>query len=341
MSFNRTSYFKSFDEIKAAHHITESGISSVVAMLPVSFQSGIKPIQFLRRSISLHSLRQGILISESEPRSLLEDAEPALDEEPLVTEILDQDDIQPELNSKALAPRPMSRVLCSELRDDQQVRAASGIHWPVARQGASLLSISIDRGKPAVVDDDIMFERKAYIDGLTYLLKALPQDLDACELRRIESVLPKGVTQHHSTTLPGAGSSAGRFSRASRHSQPRSILHRSVQTTVVNMIFLWSFLMPYLMYLLKYAARMERKYKLSETVVSHGMEFVNSIGKQSASLTESMYQMNDGKVGQALTGALVWTVDGLAQGISDGVGEGLSIVSSRGDSVRHGNTYMR
>lgn len=200
------------------------------------------------------------------------------------------------------------------------------------------MNISIDRGDPAVAEDDIMFERRAFIDGVTYLLKALPQDLDAYEVRRIESVLPKDVAEYLTTTPSGAGSSARRFSRPS---QPRSILHRGVRMTVVTMIFIWSILMPYLMYLLRSAARVERKYKLSETFVSHGMEFVNSIGKQSVSLTESMCQMNDGKVGQALTEALIWTVDGVAQGISDGVGEGLSIVSARSDGVRHGPAFMR
>ena len=38
------------------------------------------------------------------------------------------------------------------------------------------------------------------------------------------------------------------------------------------------------MHLLRYAARMERKYKVSETVVGHGLDFVNSIVKQSVSL---------------------------------------------------------
>ena len=98
---------------------------------------------------------------------------------------------------------------------------------------------------------------------------------------------------------------------------------------VVNAIILLSFLMPYIMYLLRYLARTERKYKVSENLVGQGMDFVNAIGKQGIHLTETIGQMNDGKVGQTLLEALTWTTDGVTRGISDGVGEGLAIVGSR------------
>ena len=191
--------------------------------------------------------------------------------------------------------------------------------------GTSLVNISIDGGKPAVAEEDVTFERTAFIDGVTYLLKALPPDLDVCELRRIQSALPEDVAHLDLEAVqPGRDGSTQCAS-----GRPRSILHRSVQITVVNLIFALSFLLPYLMYLIRYIARMERKYKVSETVVGHWLDLVNSIGKQSLSLTETMCQMNEGKVGQALLKAFIWTVDGVAQGISDGFGEGLSIVGGR------------
>ncbi|KPM38743.1 hypothetical protein AK830_g7811 [Neonectria ditissima] len=327
MSSGFRPFVPGFEEIK----VDRITISNVVAMLPTSLQSSMGRIQFLRRSISLHTLRPSVLVSETKPRPLSETDVAPLTQEPRVTEILEQIEAREDRDSKAVCPKPMSRVLYSEaVDDDPTVRAASGIHWKFARQGeadsACLVTISIDGGKPAVANEDVVFERKAFIDGVTYLLKALPSDLDTCELNRIQGALPSDATHADLATVrPGAGSSALPSS-----SQPRSILHRGVQMTVVNVIFILSFLMPYLMYLLKYAARMERKYRISEIVVGHGLEIVNSIGKQSASITESMCQMNDGKVGQALLEAMLWTIDGVAQGISDGVGEGLSIVGAKG-----------
>ncbi|KAJ4210085.1 hypothetical protein NW767_000360 [Fusarium falciforme] len=318
------SFAPAFEEVKVAQ-ITESRISNVVAMLPVSLQSG--PIRFLRRSISLHTLRPGVVVpaAQSKPRPLSEADAAALNAEPLETGILTQRDEPQYTEDEAARPQRMSRVLYSETKDDEQVvRAASGIHWKFARQGTNLVNISIDGGRPAVTEEDVTFERKAFVDGVTYLLKALPQDLDDCELKRVQSALPQEVNPPNLNRgqLQTSSSRAG-------PSRKRSILHRGVQMTVVNLIFFLSFLMPYLLYLIRCAARLERKYKISEVVVGHGIDFVNSIGKQSASLTETIGQMNDGKVGQALLEAFVWTVDGVTQGISDGLGEGLSIVGSR------------
>lgn len=188
--------------------------------------------------------------------------------------------------------------------------------------GTNLVNISTDGGKPAIAEEDVAFERKAFVDGVTYLLKALPRDLDEGELKRIQCALPDQLTQPDL-----ALTRTGHESNQVTPSQPRSIIHRGVQMTVVNLIFVLSFLAPYLLLLVRYAARLERKYKISEKLVGHGVDIVNSIGKQSASLTEAIGQMNDGKVAQALLEVFVWTVDGVTQGISDGIGE--SIVGSR------------
>lgn len=111
--------------------ITESSISSVVAMLPASLQSGIGPIRFLRRSISLHTLRPGVLISEREAQP-----EPEVSPAPRVTEVVHQEDVGHRAEAKAVQARPMKRVLYSEAREDERpARAASGVHWKFARQG--------------------------------------------------------------------------------------------------------------------------------------------------------------------------------------------------------------
>ncbi|KAJ4270007.1 hypothetical protein NW762_001680 [Fusarium torreyae] len=288
-------------------------------MLPTSLQSG--PIRFLRRSISFHTLRPDVMISGSRTkhRPLSEADVPATVTQPLQTDIVEHNGTAQYLESQNLCPQRMSRVLYSESPEDEPaVRGASGVHWKFARQ---------DGGKAAVAEEDVAFERKAFVDGVTYLLKALPQNLDDGEMKRIQCALPDKVNQPN-LSLTRAGADSSRITP----SQPRSILHRGVQMTVVNLIFFLSFLMPYLLLLARSAARLERKYKVSETIVGHGVDLVNSIGKQSASLTEAIGQMNDGKVAQALLEVFVWMVDGVTQGISDGLGEGLSMVGSRSTS---------
>ncbi|EGU84299.1 hypothetical protein FOPG_12550 [Fusarium oxysporum f. sp. conglutinans race 2 54008] len=321
MASHLRSFAPSLDEIKI-DQITESRIFNVVSMLPNSLPG---PIRFLRRSISFHTLRPGVTISgpQTKPRPLSEADVSATMAQPLQTDMIKHSGGFVE--SQDLNPQPMSRVLYSEAPEDEPVmRAASGVHWKFARQGTNLVNISIDGGKAAVAEEDIAFERKAFVDGVTYLLKALPQELDEGELRRIQCALPEQVNQSD-MALARAEPDSNRI----HPSQSRSIIHRGVQMTVVNLIFFLSFLMPYLLLLVRCAARLERKYKISEKVVGHGVDLVNTIGKQSALLTEAIGQMNDGKVAQALLEVFVWTVDGVTQGISDGLGEGLSMVGSK------------
>lgn len=99
-------------EVVKIGQITESRISNVVAMLPPSLQSGMSPIRFLRRIISLDTLRPGVLVSEAppKPRALLA-AHVPLTQDPLITEMLQRNDAHQDADSKAVCPRPMSRVL--------------------------------------------------------------------------------------------------------------------------------------------------------------------------------------------------------------------------------------
>ncbi|SCO92521.1 uncharacterized protein FRV6_16649 [Fusarium oxysporum] len=257
-------------------------------------------VRYLYRILSLDTLRPGVLASEApqKARPPSQAHVPTMTQDPAVTEMLQWNDAHSGCGFEG-------RVTATD------------------EPGTSLVNISLDGGRPAVAEEDVTFERKAFIDGVTYLLRALPRDLDVCELRRIQSALPEDVAHLDQAAVQQAD---GLTQSAS--GRPRSILHCSVQIIVVSLIFVLSFMLPYLMYLIRHIARMERKYKVFETVVGHGLSFVNSIGKQSLSLTETMCQMNYGKVGQALLEAFIWTVDRVARWMSEGLGECLHLYRS-------------
>ena len=56
---------------------------------------------------------------------------------------------------------------------------------------------------------------------------------------------------------------------------------------------------------------------------------MDSIGKRSLSLTGAVYGWGDGKMGQIITNAATWLVEGVTGGIHDGVGEGMVIMGAR------------
>lgn len=64
-------------------------------------------------------------------------------------------------------------------------------------------------------------------------------------------------------------------------------------------------------------------------MLSQGIETVDTIGKQSLTLTSAICGMGDGKVGQMITQSAAWVVEGVTGGIHEGVGEGMAIVGVR------------
>jgi hypothetical protein len=190
--------------------------------------------------------------------------------------------------------------------------------------GIHLVDNFAGNGQPANDDENSAFERKAYIDGLTYLLRGLPGDLAPYEIDQVRSALPANLG-----LLGSLGALDSSSDARARTAQQRSILHRAVQAAVIYLIFFFHFVLPYLLLCFKFVVRLERKHKISERLVGRSMDFATAAGRRGASLTESVFGMNDGKVGRALSDLAAWTVDGVTRGISDGVGEGLVIVGVR------------
>ena len=85
------------------------------------------------------------------------------------------------------------------------------------RAGVDLVNTSFGRvNQPATEEEDAVFERKVYIDGIAYLLKGLPQRMDASEVAQIRSALLSAIitigepqpapSGHGTANLPSRGS---------------------------------------------------------------------------------------------------------------------------------------
>lgn len=190
--------------------------------------------------------------------------------------------------------------------------------------GASLVNLSIDRD--AITVEDHSFERKVFIDGLTYLLRGLPPDLNACEEDQIRSALPSTMGRQcctHGEQNPSHG--FGGLEQG--HGRPA--LQVVVQKAVVTIVLMYCVLLTLLIALCKLLVRVERKHRISQRLVSQGIALAVSLGRQSESALVSLGEMNDGKVGRTLMGAAAWMVDNVTQGIRDGVGQSLEIITSQ------------
>lgn len=180
--------------------------------------------------------------------------------------------------------------------------------------------ISIASEARTYEENDVL-ERKAYIDGLTYLLRSLPPNLNTYEMDQIQTALPRGFTgpdvglfRSGTSTPPATGGAA----------VPKSFVHRLVQAIVLNMVLLIHLVLPYAVLVVRSMAAVERKYHVSETIVGHGMSCFNAAGRSCARTAELVLRANDGKMGRDVSSTFAWMIEEVTRGVSDGLGEGLS-----------------
>lgn len=192
--------------------------------------------------------------------------------------------------------------------------------------GIGLTGIAVDASRE---DESEAFERKAYVDGVTYLLRGLPADLDEYETGLIRSALPSQLTSREVVL-----SRSGAVTPMAGSGLPKSIVHRLVQAIVLNIFLLAHFLLPYIVTILKSAAKVERKYKISEMIVGHGMDCFNAAGKHCGRVAEVVLSASDGRPEQGVSGTFSWAVEEVTRGISDGVGEGFIVTRSKDSEQR-------
>ena len=180
----------------------------------------------------------------------------------------------------------------------------------------------------AAADDDQGFGRKAFIDGLTYLLRGLPQDLDAREIDQLRSAAPSELARcclAEHRALHDAPTSR----------QPRSVLHRAVQAVVVQAVLLCCFLLPYLTHVVRFMISIERKHKISDKVFEQGTGIARVVSRQGTMVIETVCDLTDGRFSNPVAEAVAWTVGGVVQGVTDGVGEAL-VIQNRASGVLNG-----
>ncbi|RAQ44464.1 hypothetical protein AFGD_007935 [Aspergillus flavus] len=172
-------------------------------------------------------------------------------------------------------------------------------------------------------DCDSHLIRSLYMDALCYLLQALPTDLTYEETARIRKSLPGPIS--NSLAVP---STAGFVNQPvhTRHPAERSYLHRLLASSIVHFFLLLQFLMPYLKIVLHRLYQFERSHRVTERVVSASLDAADSLGKRSMSLGTTVLSLHDGKVGVAVSSLAAWWVEGIAGGIYEGIGEGMTIL---------------
>ncbi|KAI1650777.1 uncharacterized protein F4817DRAFT_312644 [Daldinia loculata] len=291
----------------------ERNMSIVVFnMLPTSVQSRLPDLQSLRRSTSRSIL-------PSRQRSIT-----SQDDEPVVIARRDANAIV-ELQTCATASGVANNRLVEDKPkpsgpDGRVINASSGVKWRYARQGSFLQQSASQE------TSDLTFARKSYIDGVAYMLKALPDDMDECEVSIIHRALPKSCAQlDMNGQIKGDPGTFGWLPS----DRAKTFLHSAVQGFVTGLVIFIYLLLSFFAIVIRAGAYYERQYNISQHIISSSFVFATTVGKQSGALSEKISAISEGKLGKAMSDLAAWTIESVAGGVQDGIGQGLQLIEQR------------
>ncbi|KAI8949763.1 hypothetical protein F4801DRAFT_390827 [Xylaria longipes] len=268
-------------------------------ILPASVRSGISAFQSLRRSdrLSIISLRRRLAGQDTE--------------ELVVTSR--QEDQVAQVYKTAVGSEMQVAT-----QHDEQVQMAPGIRWRYAEQGMNIQHIAyLEKG-------DSTFSRKSYIDGLAYMLMALPDNLSNQEAATIREALPPSIAD---TNLADC-----RNDRAIGWKPPpesRTVLQRFVANMVAIFVVLMHLALSYATIVVRVGAHYERKHNISQQIASRGFVIATAVGRHSVVLSTKICAMKDGRVGKAVSSLASWTAESVTYGIQEGIGQGLTMVDTK------------
>ncbi|KAI0441554.1 hypothetical protein F4803DRAFT_414046 [Xylaria telfairii] len=268
-------------------------------ILPASVRSGISAFQSLRRSdrLSIISLRRRLT---------------GQDTEELVVTSRQEDQV-----AQVYKTAVDSGMQVTTQRNEKS-QVTPGIRWRYAEQGMNIQHAAyLEKEDPA-------FSRKSYIDGLVYMLMALPDDLSSQEAAAIRDAIPPSIVDMNLAD--------GRNNREIGWKPPpesRTVLQRSVASLVAVFIVLVHLALSYASVVVRVGAHYERKHNISQQLASRGFVIATAVGRHSIVLSTKICAMKDGRVGKAVSSLASWTAESVTYGIQEGIGQGLTMVDTK------------
>ncbi|KAJ9214155.1 hypothetical protein DTO166G4_4212 [Paecilomyces variotii] len=213
---------------------------------------------------------------------------------------------------------------------DQMVKyeVESGLRWNRIVPAFNLLRNAGYEAQQPRADSRLV--RSLYINGLLYLLEALPADLTREETASIRDRLPETIASP-STALSSSSQNIssrnkyGRYNTTWNGSAEPSYLHRILAYSIIQCFLIIQLLSPYIRVLLQQAYQYERSHRITERVVTATLGAADSLGKSGVT---AVLGFREGRLGAAVSELASWWIEGVTGGICEGVGEGLIILGA-------------
>ncbi|KAK2768294.1 hypothetical protein FQN54_000147 [Arachnomyces sp. PD_36] len=179
---------------------------------------------------------------------------------------------------------------------------------------------------------DNALARSLYINGLLYLLEALPDDLSAEEIATIRPRLPKSVER----TIPICTRACQGHTNSDNGQRARapSLLHRVFASSIIQIFIIIHFLIPYFKLLFQHLYKYERTHRISERMLVFGVNTIDNIGKGGNHVGSVASRFGEGDIGKRLRSIAAWGLEETVRGVSEGVGEGLVVLGVADPGIR-------
>ncbi|KAI1436070.1 hypothetical protein GGR50DRAFT_693452 [Xylaria sp. CBS 124048] len=196
----------------------------------------------------------------------------------------------------------------------QKSQKGSAVRWRYAEQGTNMHRIAhLEREDPD-------FSRKSYIDGVAYMLMALPEDLSNQETATIRRALPPAIMDANIVCPRSKESGWGLIP------EDCTMLRWCVARSVAAIVILIYLFLSWVAALVHVATDYEREHRILQRAVSRGVVTAAAVGGRGVVISARVYGMREGRFGQLLNRILAWTVENVTHGIQEGLGEGLTMV---------------
>ena len=190
----------------------------------------------------------------------------------------------------------------------------SGVDWFTAETGLLLVNRAYAQASRSGEMTNASSIRSQHIHGLTYLLRALPNDLGSVEVQQLQNALPDELQADCRPLSPGRAKG--------------NLLSRGITFVMLQCAVFLSLLLPIFMGLSNRFLQYEREHHVVQNLFASTGQALESMGEQGLDLKDAIVRFSQRRVGSALSGGLTWIAEGLVQGISDGAGRSAVIVGS-------------
>lgn len=293
---------------------TSSRVSSIYALLPceVAIQLSGSVRQRIRNSISWRSLsmRSGSTSSNTSDES---SSTTIVNTGASTPQLSRQASSADQLSTRTLTRR-MEALSASPSNMPSEQDEATAIDWPAVAVGVNLSQAALN-GRGSM---DTAVARAMLVDGLKYMVGALPDDLSEREVDLLKEFLPAWPLPASSVEVHGP-----RRTSMNANTHPQNVLRSSTARLVCFLISLFVLAVPIFASLMSRALEYERQHHLAERTLQGSGQLARAAGTASVSAGDRLVRLGQTPVGGQCLLSARWVIQSIVEGITDGVDQTL------------------